>query len=128
MDSFYNPNNRSIQYYLNVVKMYNYSLFANGVILATAAPTSHISTMKFVETAPEVTAGEKIKLHLDVSPFYANDTVTFTSGTVGKATVEKIDDRTVEVTGVAAGSSTITASAQSGAKTCTVSVTVNAAS
>ena len=25
MDSFYNPNNRSIQYYLNVVKMYNYS-------------------------------------------------------------------------------------------------------
>ena len=128
MDSFYNPNNRSIQYYLNVVKMYNYSLFANGVILATAAPTSHISTMKFVETTPEVTAGEKIKLHLDVSPFYANDTVTFTSGTVGKATVEKIDDRTVEVTGVAAGSSTITASAQSGAKTCTVSVTVNAAS
>ena len=128
MDSFYNPNNRSIQYYLNVVKMYNYSLFANGVILATSAPTSHISTMKFVETAPEVTAGEKIKLHLDVSPFYANDTVTFTSGTVGKATVEKIDDRTVEVTGVAAGSSTITASAQSGAKTCTVSVTVNAAS
>ena len=127
MDSFYNPNNRSIQYYLNVVKMYNYSLFANGVILATSAPTSHISTMKFVETAPEVTAGEKIKLHLDVSPFYANDTVTFTSGTVGKATVEKIDDRTVEVTGVAAGSSTITASAQSGAKTCTVSVTVNAA-
>ena len=82
----------------------------------------------FVETTPEVTAGEKIKLHLDVSPFYANDTVTFTSGTVGKATVEKIDDRTVEVTGVAAGSSTITASAQSGAKTCTVSVTVNAAS
>lgn len=128
IDSFYNPNNRSIQYYLNVVKMYNYSLFANGVILATSAPTSHISTMKFVETAPEVTAGEKIKLHLDVSPFYANDTVTFTSGTVGKATVEKIDDRTVEVTGVAAGSSTITASAQSGAKTCTVSVTVNAAS
>jgi hypothetical protein len=40
MDSFYNPNNRSIQYYLNLVKMYNYSLFANGVILATAAPTT----------------------------------------------------------------------------------------
>ena len=128
LESFRNPNNRTVQLYLNQQKGYNYSLFANGVILATSAPTSHISTMKFVETAPEVTEGEKIKLHLDVSPFYANDTVTFTSGTVGKATVEKIDDRTVEVTGVAAGSSTITASAQSGAKTCTVSVTVNAAS
>ena len=38
MDEFYNPNNRSIQYYLNNVKMYNMSLFANGVILATAQP------------------------------------------------------------------------------------------
>lgn len=130
MDSFYNPNNRSIQYYLNVVKMYNYSLFANGVILATQAPTSHISTMKFVETAPEVTTGgDAITLHLDVSPFYANDTVTFTSSSA-KATVTKVDDRTVTVTPQAtgtAGSATITASAQSGAKTCTVSVTVNAA-
>lgn len=38
MDEFYNPNNRTWQYYLNVVKMYNYSAFANAVILATALP------------------------------------------------------------------------------------------
>lgn len=130
MDSFYNPNNRSIQYYLNVVKMYNYSLFANGVILATAAPTSHISTMKFEETSAEVTTGgDAITLHLDVTPFYANDSVTFTSSSA-KATVTKVDDRTVTVTPQAtgtAGSATITASAQSGAVTCTLSVTVNAA-
>ena len=130
MDSFYNPNNRSIQYYLNVVKMYNYSLFANGVILATAAPTSHISSMKFKETSAEVTTGgDDITLHLDVTPFYANDTVTFTSSSA-KATVTKVDNRTVTVTPQAtgtAGSATITASAQSGAVTCTLSVTVNAA-
>lgn len=130
MDSFYNPNNRSIQYYLNVVKMYNYSLFANGVILATAAPTSHISSMKFKETSAEVTTGgDAITLHLDVTPFYANDTVTFTSSSA-KATVTKVDNRTVTVTPQAtgtAGSATITASAQSGAVTCTLSVTVNAA-
>lgn len=130
MDSFYNPNNRSIQYYLNVVKMYNYSLFANGVILATAAPTSHISSMKFKETSAEVTTGgDAITLHLDVTPFYANDSVTFTSSSA-KATVTKVDDRTVTVTPQAsgtAGSATITASAQSGAVTCTLSVTVNAA-
>ena len=130
MDSFYNPNNRSIQYYLNVVKLYNYSLFSNGVILATAAPTSHISTMSFKETSAEVTTGgDAITLHLDVTPFYANDTVTFTSSSA-KATVTKVDNRTVTVTPQdtgTAGSATITASAQSGAKTCTISVTVNAA-
>ena len=130
MDSFYNPNNRSIQYYLNVVKLYNYSLFANGVILATATPTSHISTMAFKETSAEVTTGgDAITLHLNVTPFYANDTVTFTSSSA-KATVTKVDNRTVTVTPQdtgTAGSATITASAQSGAKTCTISVTVNAA-
>ena len=43
MDEFYNANNRTWQYYLNVTKMYNYSLFANGVILATEKPPVHYS-------------------------------------------------------------------------------------
>lgn len=38
LDQFYNANNRTWQYYLNSTKMYGYSLFANGVILATEAP------------------------------------------------------------------------------------------
>ena len=125
IDEFYNANNRTWQTYLNITKGYNYSLFSNGLILATEAPTYPITSMKFNETSPEVTAGEKITLTLDVTPFTGTTTVTFTSGTVGKATVEKIDNRTVEVTGVAAGSSTITATA--GSVTATVSVTVNAA-
>lgn len=125
MDSFYNPNNRSIQYYLNVVKMYNYSLFANGVILATAAPTSPITALSFKETAPEVVAEEEITLHLNATPAYGNTTVTFTSGTTSKATVTKVDDRTVKVTGVAAGTSVITATA--GGVTGSVTVTVKSA-
>lgn len=125
MDSFYNPNNRSIQYYLNVVKMYNYSLFANGVILATSAPTSPITALKFKETAPEVAEKEEITLHLEATPAYGNTPVEFSSGTVGKATVTKVDDRTVKVKGVAAGTSVITATA--GSVTGSVTVTVNAA-
>ena len=125
MDSFYNPNNRSIQYYLNVVKMYNYSLFANGVILATSAPTSPITALKFKETAPEVATTEEITLHLEATPAYGNTTVEFSSGTVGKATVTKVDDRTVKVKGVAAGTSVITATA--GSVTGTVTVTVKGA-
>lgn len=127
MDEFYNANNRSWQQYLNVIKSFNYSLFANAYMLVGAIPTVHITSASFNETAPEVTAGEKITLSLATVPFNATDTVTFTSGTVGKATVEKIDDRHVEVTGVASGSSTITAKVGDTA-IATVSVTVNAAS
>ena len=126
MDEFYNANNRSWQSYLNVIKSFNFSLFANALMLVKALPVLNISSMQFNETAPEVTAGEKITLHITTTPFSATQTVTFTSGTVGKATVTKVDDRTVEVTGVASGSSVITATA--GSVTATVTVTVNAAS
>lgn len=126
MDEFYNANNRSWQSYLNVIKAFNFSLFANALMLVKALPTLNISSMQFNETSPEVTAGEKIRLTLTTTPFSATQTVTFTSGTVGKATVSKIDDRTVEVTGVASGSSVITATA--GSVTATVTVTVNPAS
>ena len=126
MDEFYNANNRSWQQYLNVIKSFNFSLFANAYMLVGAIPTYHITSASFAETSPEVTAGAKIKLHLNTVPFNATDTVTFSSGTQAKATVEKIDDRTVEVTGEAEGSSTI--SAKVGATTiASVSVTVNAA-
>ena len=39
MDSWFNPNNRTWQYYLNDVRMVNYSLFANAKIYTTEEPT-----------------------------------------------------------------------------------------
>ena len=126
MDEFYNANNRSWQSYLNVIKSFNYSLFANALMLVKALPTLNISSMQFNETSPEVTAGEKITLSITTTPFTATQSVTFSSGTTSKASVVKVDDRTVEVTGVADGTSVITASA--GSVTATVTVKVNAAS
>ena len=126
MDEFYNANNRSWQSYLNVIKSFNYSLFANALMLVKALPTLNISSMQFNETSPEVTAGEKITLSITTTPFTATQPVTFSSGTTSKASVTKIDDRTVEVTGVADGTSVITATA--GSVTATVTVKVNAAS
>lgn len=126
MDEFYNANNRSWQSYLNVIKSFNYSLFANALMLVKALPTLNISSMQFNETSPEVKVGEKIKLSITTTPFTATQEVTFTSGTTSKATVTKVDDRTVEVTGVDAGTSVITAKA--GSVTATVTVKVNAAS
>ena len=109
MDEFYNANNRSWQQYLNVIKSFNYSLFANAYMLVGATPTYHITSASFAETSPTVEEAKKITLHLNTIPFNATDTVTFASATQAKATVEKVDDRTVEVTGVADGTSVISA-------------------
>lgn len=125
MENFYNPNNRTMQYYLNVIRMYNFSLFANGVLFATAEPSVATTKIEFQESAPTVEAEEKILLHIKTTPFTANDTITFSSGTVGKATVTKVDNRTVEVTGVASGTSVITAT--NGTVSGTVTVTVTSA-
>lgn len=124
LDEFYNANNRTWQYYLNLTKMYNYSLFANGVAICTQAPSVASTAIKFLETTPSVEADKKITLHIETTPFEANDTITFSSGTEAKATVEKIDNRTVEVTGVASGTSVITAT--NGTVSGTVTVTVTA--
>ena len=125
MENFYNPNNRTMQYYLNVIRMYNFSLFANGVLFATAEPSVATTKIEFQESAPTVEASKKILLHIKTTPFTANDTITFSSGTVGKATVTKVDNRTVEVTGVASGTSVITAT--NGTVSGTVTVTVTSA-
>ena len=122
MDEFYNANNRTWQYYLNVVRMYSYSLFANAVVFATALPSVPVTEMKFEETAPKVTVGNKILLKLATKPVQTTSEITFTSGTTANATVRKVDNKTVEVTGVKAGTSVITA--KSGNITGTVTVTV----
>ena len=78
--------------------------------------------MSFEETAPEVAVGGKVILKLATTPAQTTSEITFTSGTTANATVRKIDNKTVEVTGVKAGTSVITAT--SGNITGTVTVTV----
>lgn len=126
MDQFYNANNRTWQYYLNVVRMYSYSLFANGLVFCTSAPSVPATSLKFNETSPTVVEGAKITLSIETNPFQANPTITFSSGTEAKATVSKIDNKHVEVTGVDAGTSVITAT--DGTHSATVTVTVTEAS
>ena len=129
LDEFYNANNRTWQYYLNLTKMYNYSLFANGVVLATSAPSVDIVSMKFTESAgAKVTVGDDIELHIETTPFPANATITYSSGTVANATVaaKTGNNKIAVVTGVKAGSSVITATA--GNVTATYTITVEAAS
>lgn len=127
LDEFYNPNNRTWQYYLNLTKMYNYSLFANGVIFATALPEIAITTLDFQApngiTLSEV--GEQKGLDITVTPVTANTpTITYESRDTDIFTVtpDANNNRHCVITAVAQGSGTLTAKA--GNVTATVSVTV----
>ena len=124
MEQGYNPNNRAMQYFLNNIKMYEFSLFANAVVFATTEAQVAITSMSFEETAPEVAVGSTVEVKLKTVPGSANSAITYTSGTEANATVsaKSSDPKTVVITGVKAGSSVITAT--SGDVTTTLTVTV----
>jgi uncharacterized protein YjdB len=122
---FWNPNNRTWNLYLNLVKMYATSLFANAVVFATSAPTVPATAITAGSATATVVAGEKATVPFTLTPFQATSTVTAASSASGKATAE-VKGSTVEITGVSAGSATITLTAEAGV-TATIAVTVSAA-
>lgn len=123
MDSFYNPNNRTIQYYLNLIKMYRFSLFANAMLFVTSAPTVTATAVKFAGGATGSVAETKTLVDTVITtPFQANATLTIASSASGKATAT-ISGKTVTITGVDAGSANITVTAAEGV-TATKAVTV----
>lgn len=124
MDEFYNANNRTWQYYLNDVRMVNYSLFANAVIFATSMPTVDATAITAGADTATVTAGKKVTVPFTLTPANATTTVTVASSASNKATAE-IKGKSVEITGVAQGSATITLTAGAGI-TDTIAVTVEA--
>ena len=116
MDEFYNANNRTWQYYLNVVRMYSYSLFSNAVVFATSQPQVAITSMTPSTTEITVEAGETGTVQITTDPFQANyPTLSVESSDTDVATVT-VSGKTVTVTGVAPdtsadGEATITVTA-----------------
>ena len=125
MDEFYNANNRTWQYYLNDVRMVNYSLFANALVFATDDPVVDATEIEAGSSTATVVAGAKVSVPFTVTPPNATTAITATSSAEGKATVT-VKGKTVEITGVEAGDATITISAGAGV-TDTIAVTVSAA-
>ena len=139
MDEFYNANNRSWQSYLNVIKSFNYSLFANAYMLVGSIPSINATDIVFNDgatTSVDVDAHKTLKI--TTTPFNATETITFSLG-AGEdtyATIEKIDNRNVKVTGVAATTGlsdvpeyvTITATGGTSSETASIKVTVKATS
>lgn len=129
LDMWFNPNNRSWQYYLNVVKMYNYSLFANGVILATSMPSVAATAVTASPKTVSIKAGEKAIVTSTLTPVNSTATITAASSATTYATVA-VSGNAVTITGVAEGSATVTITATNADEstvTDTVSVTVAAA-
>lgn len=126
LDEFYNANNRTWQYYLNLTKMYNYSLFANAVVFATELPEIPVQTLDF--QAPEgitlAAAGDQEGLDITVTPATATTAITYASSdeTIFTVAADEDNDRHSTITAVGTGTATLTATA--GSVTATVSVTV----
>lgn len=129
LDEFYNANNRTWQYYLNLTKMYNYSLFANAVIFATEIPEVTVTSLDF--KAPEAITiaqtGDQEGLDITVTPETANTpTITYESDNEEVFTVEvdPNNDRHCTITATGIGEANLTAKA--GNVTTSVNVTVEA--
>ena len=126
LDMWFNPNNRSWQYYLNVVRMYNYSLFANGVIIANDDPVVDATAVAVDKATVSVAEGATATVTATLTPFTSTAVISAASSAEGKATVA-VTGNVITITGVDAGSATITVTAtnsDSTTATATIAVTV----
>lgn len=121
MDEFYNANNRTWQFYLNDVRMYQYSLFANAVVFATEMPVVEATDVDFVNKATfEINEGKKRREKVTLSPINATTETTFTSSDPNVIKVTKISDTEVELEGVSADTNLVTITATNNGHTDTI--------
>lgn len=127
MDSQANANNRSMNYYLNIIKMFNYSFFANAVVFATEMPTVAITNLDFNTKAVTIEAtGDEEGLDIIVTPANANSPkITYESDNENVFLVEadENNNRHCKLTAIGVGTANLTAKA--GNVSTTISITVN---
>lgn len=97
MEDFRNANNRSIQYYLNVIKMYQYSYFANAVVFATELPTG-VAVQDITLDKTSVTTGDNL-IAMTVNPQNTTDKITVSVDVTNTShvTATIVDERTLKV-------------------------------
>lgn len=139
LDVDYNPNNRTYQYYLNNIRQYQFSLFANHCVFATEESDVAATAIDLGDDV-ELKAGETLSVPAVTTPIQANSEITFTisdekiggetvaAGSVATVTASSVDPKVAVVTGVAAGTFKLNASAESGSVTDTIGGEVKAAS
>ena len=78
MDEFYNANNRSWQNYLNVIKSFNYSLFANALMFVTEAPTINTTALTVNDDEVSINTTGNFYFGFTTTPANSNDTLSVT--------------------------------------------------
>lgn len=130
---FWNPNNRTWQFYLNVVKMYNFSLFANAVVFATSQPTVAATKVEFSSSAITINPGAVGRVDVVTTPVNATSDITYavTTGTADDITLTTADNKRTLVIAPKAtaddGTYVITATCNGHTDTITVTVPVPSA-
>ena len=125
MDEFYNANSRCWNYYLNDVRMVNFSLFANAVAFVTSAPTINATDLDLAQSSITLTAGTTGRVLIDLTPANATSSISVSSSASTYAT-GAVSGRYLVITAKEAGSATLTVTANGHSDT--ISVTVAAAS
>lgn len=121
MDEFYNANNRVWNYYLNMTKMFEYSLFANAVIFATALPTpQETKSITVSDNSVIVGVGETNTVNVTVNPVGNEVTVSVNN----ENATAVLNNGVLTITGVTAGTSKVTLT--SGSKKANVNVSITA--
>jgi hypothetical protein len=105
-------------------------------MLVGSLPTIACTDVEFVDTSASVVVGAKKLLKINPTPYTTTETMTFTlgAGETTYATIRKVDDRTVEITGVAATTGvsdvpeyvTLTVTSGTSSETASIHVTVKA--
>lgn len=124
MDSAKNPNNRVWQYYLNYIKMYQFSLFANGVIFAESLPTGVSCTeIKVLTSDLTATRGTTKTISVELVPPNTTDTLTATTeDTNCTVTVEGTEIKVAIESGFSEADLSITAKCGTATKEITLTV------
>ena len=127
MDEFYNANNRCWNMYLNDVNMYQYSLFCNALIFATAEPQVDITAFTLSDDDVTVAAGSTVKVQVTTTPAQANYPDIEVSTSASGVATASVDGKEITITGVASGvdaDGTATITVTAGNLSDTISVTV----
>lgn len=125
MDEGKNANNRSINYYLNAIKMFNYSYFANAVVFATEEPTVTITGIKVSKEAVTLGKDETAEITITTDPYQANTpeiTVETSNATVATGAFDENNPRKLTITATGNGTATLTVSAGNVSKDISVTV------
>lgn len=128
MDEFYNANNRSWQQYLNVIKSFNYSLFANALMLVGSVPSVDAVSVQFEKSTYSGTVGTTLYVKYITTPFNATETFNVVSSDTDVADVNfVIGKKEIEIVSSQSGTATLTLTGTSSGATATCSVTMASA-